>query len=277
MKAYVRVDGIYQAINNSHSYYQDYSQILFDFSITSTEMFSKKVLFVASLDQVFDSHMIPLFIDKDLANPDIASLCKYVPITYAITRQYKTSYNYEAVTLLVPSIQAQNGNAGISMSSLVQAINILGKNRNFLEGIKANLPSEMEKKFYICKTEIFWEKFRQQKKNKQLQIDYLNELKKGLENTSEKRLDPFDNSDPAKTMIYMQLQELNAKRQETFRHEVNFNAEFSEDEFDTEGQIESSKLHSNIFVIPNSKCFSSSGLKCIMIESCPSYHKRLFY
>jgi hypothetical protein len=271
MKFYARVDGIYQAISNSHSYYQDYSQILIDFSITSSEMFNKKVLVITSLDQVFDKCMNPILIDKDLANPDIASLCKHVPITYAITRQHNVIHYTEPVTLLVPSIQAQKGNSGISMPALVQIINTLSGTKNFLDGIKANLVDKMEKAYNVCETEIFWEKFRQQKKEKKLQIKYLNELKKKLENTTQERLDPFDNSDPAKTMIYMQLQELNAKRQETITHEVNFNAEFSEDEFDIEGEIESSKSYSNIFVIPNTKCFGSTGLECITVESCDRF------
>ena len=159
-----KVDGIYKAINEEHPYYQDYSQILLDFSITSCETLGKKVLFVTSIDQCSEDISEQTLIDKQISNPDIGSLCKRVPIIYAMSslaNKYKvtfhTKYNlyYEAITLLVPSILSQS-NKSISAMSLVKAINLLNVNNNFLEGIKEYFRSKKRQNtFSIIETGIF--------------------------------------------------------------------------------------------------------------------------
>ena len=271
----VRVDGIYKAKSTLHTYYQDYSQILLDFSTNSHEILGKHVLFITSLDQCSEEPSI--LMDKDIANPDISSLCKRVPLIYGIrglAKKYGIVFNevhncyYEAITLLVPSIQCQSDYRAISVFSLIKAINLLGVERNFLEGIKSHFKStKMQEAFTIIEIEMFWEKFSQQKKEKDLHKERLKKLEENEYARDAFKCDPMDNNDPAKTFIYMQLVELNSKLKETTINEnVKFDVSFSDDEFDKEAQSECSQFRSNIFAIPNARYFESTELECISIE-----------
>lgn len=277
----VRVDGIYQGRTSPHGYYQDYSQILLDFSVGSHEALGKHVLFVAALDQSREDFSELSFMDKDVANPDMGALCKGIPIIYGITgiaKKYKipfqSSHNsyYEAITLLVPSIQFQD--KPISIPSLIKAINLLAVDRSFLEGIKSHFKSaKMQEAFDVVETEVFWEKFAEQKREKRRQAKWLEKLNANTKVKEVFKCDPMDNTDPAKTFIYMQLVELNSKLQETVNTSVKYEASFSDEEFDKEAQSESSQFRSNIFAIPNPKFFEGTELECISIQPSAPHHK----
>eukprot|EP00826_Nyctotherus_ovalis_P009825 TRINITY_DN125_c0_g2_i2.p1 TRINITY_DN125_c0_g2~~TRINITY_DN125_c0_g2_i2.p1 ORF type:complete len:725 (-),score=170.04 TRINITY_DN125_c0_g2_i2:86-2131(-) len=277
----VRVDGIYQARTSSHGYYQDYSQILLDFSIGSHEALGKRVLFVASLEQRYEDSSELTFMDKAVINPDMGALCKGVPIIYGITGiakkhkiPFQSSHNsyYEAITLLVPSIQFQD--KSISIPSLIKAINLLAVDKSFLEGIKSHFKSaKMQEAFDMVETEVFWERFAEQKGEKRRQAKWLERLNESAKAKEVFKCDPMDNTDPAKTFIYMQLVELNSKLQETTNTNVKYEASFSDEEFDKEAQSESSQFRSNIFAIPNPKFFEGTELECISIQSSAPHHK----
>lgn len=276
-----KADAVYKS-TTVHTFCQDYSQILLDFHVSSYEILGKKVLFVNSLDLLGDAEP-PELMDSQLANPDIATLCRKVPVIYAIEKvaakhniPFNPSYNgyYEPITLLVPSIQSQKKNRAFSMASLVKAISALSfdtRRADFLKGVNEHV-YKSDAMFSIVESEIFWDKFAEQKKEKAMHMSRLNDLV----STSERaEIEPYSNSDPAVTFIYLQLVELNSRQQEALNGSVEADASFSDEEFDEDAKAASAQSHVNIFVVPNLKCFENSTLECIKTEP-SALHKRLF-
>lgn len=206
---------------------------------------------------------MPMLADGALGDLDVGCLCKGVPVNCGT--------KCESVTLLVPSVQTQKSGAAISASALVQAVNALTADRSFLKASKLTCSSDkVHSNFYIFETSMFWEYFSQRQLFKHTRIAFLSSLKAKLAaKTQSKRPEPLDNSDPAKTLMYMQLQELNARMQEGVEHSVKFDAEFSEEEFGGEGESK------HVFAVANPKQFRSSGVECVKVEPCPYYQKRL--
>eukprot|EP00826_Nyctotherus_ovalis_P008766 TRINITY_DN1227_c0_g11_i1.p1 TRINITY_DN1227_c0_g11~~TRINITY_DN1227_c0_g11_i1.p1 ORF type:complete len:641 (+),score=88.26 TRINITY_DN1227_c0_g11_i1:75-1997(+) len=280
-KSKAAVDAIYKS-NTCHTFCQDYSQILLDFHVGSYESLGKRVLFVNSLDLPCDAEAVE-FMDKQLANPDVGTLCRKVPVIYAIEKLaakhnvlFNASYNgyYEPITLLVPSIQSQKKNKAFSMASLVKAISALSfdtRCADFLKGVN-EYAYKSDAMFSITESEIFWKKFAELKEEKAMHISRLNDLT----STSERaEIEPYSNSDPAVTFIYLQLVELNSKQQETLNKSVEIDVSFSDEEFDEDAKAASTQSHVNIFAVPNLKFFENSVLECIRTEP-SALHKRLF-
>lgn len=165
-------------------------------------------------------------------------------------------------------------------------IDLKGLSANFLEGLRiVGSRKEFENIFRLIETGIFWEKAGNMKKHKRVTKSHLESLKNmpqreiainpcyNFQKNSQNK-EGIENSKAKNTVItYMQLVGLNSQNVETDEREIEFNAEFSDSEYDDELIESSEKKRISNLLIPKFSSFEQCGYDCFKTEQIALTHK----